>query len=690
MKQIEDKHGTDTVEEISSHISENDLLPMLMNGVSDFIFFMEVAGRRRFTYRYMNESAINDLLGKEADWKGKYIEDLLDDAASSSLIDAYEEVVVTKRPVTYEDEMMVNGQVYRGHSVLTPTMDEAGRVTHILAVTRNLTEMLEKEKALESMNAVYKSLMANTTDAVIILGTDGKVFDVNEAFTDLYGFSKDDMPGCTYPFVPEEFTDEARGLVQRALEGAGASGYVTKRKSRDGQLLDVSISVSRIQNEEGETIGVSSIIRNVTEQKREERKRESSRSRYRSLFKHNPQAILTLTFRGTITNANPASLEMLDKEGNELLHTSIMQLVSKEQERAVRKEIAGSFFDHGGRFRTMVDVGGNEKILYVSLVPIIIQGRKEGIYAILDDITEKERAYEGMRQSQESFRLIANYSNDLISVFTPNGNLVYASPSQREFFGEDPLNWSVEKVMEKVESVDLRRLQDRFMKSHQSREGFTITIKLTSFNGEPVWFECRATPVIDDDHAVSHMVMVARDISEQKSYEEKLERFAYYDYLTGLPNRLLFEENVWKAVEKGHRTGQAFAILYLDGDGFKAINDQYGHDMGDEFLREVGKRLRSCIRGGDSVARIGGDEFSILIEELKDRRLIRDVSTRMLRELREPYYVKGVEIRTSFSIGVACFPEDGETHDALFRAADTALYEGKRNGKNQVLLYEDQ
>ncbi|MBN8235372.1 PAS domain S-box protein [Halobacillus kuroshimensis] len=690
MKQIKEAEGTGTMEGISNHIPYDDLLPMLMNGISDFIFFVDVDGPRRFKYRYMNKSALMGSLAGGAVWKGKYIEEVMDENAAPPLIDAYEEAAQKKGPVTYEDQIMVNGKVFRSHSVLTPTLNEEGDVTHILAVTRNLTEVMEKEEALGSMNAVYKSLMTNTTDAVIILDKDGSVLDVNKAFTELYGFSKEDISGCSYPFVPEDLTDEACELVQQALEGRGTSGRTTIRKNRDGSLLDVSISVSRIQNEEGETIGVSSIIRNVTEEKNEERRRESSRSRYRSLFEHNPQAILTLTFRGTITNANPASLEMLEKEGHEVLHTSFMELISKEQEGAVRKEIHGSFFDTGGQFRTVVDVGGEEKILQISLVPIIIQDKKEGIYAILDDITEKEKAYEGMRQSQESFRLIANYSNDLISVFSPKGALIYASPSQHEFFGEDPMSWSRENLMQKVDLGDLRRLTDLFIKSCQTKEGFTITVKLTSFNGEPVWFECRATPVIDDDHEVSHIVVVARDISEQKSYEEKLERFAYYDYLTGLPNRLLFEENVWKAVEKGQRTGQAFAILYLDGDGFKGINDQYGHDMGDEFLREVGKRLRSCIRGGDSVARIGGDEFSVLVEELKDRRLIRDVSNRLLNELREPYYVRGMEIRTSFSIGVACFPEDGETHEGLFRAADTALYEGKKNGKNQVLFFEDQ
>lgn len=159
-------------------------------------------------------------------------------------------------------------------------------------------------------------------------------------------------------------------------------------------------------------------------------------------------------------------------------------------------------------------------------------------------------------------------------------------------------------------------------------------------------------------------------------------------YLTDLPNRRLFEGRVEQAIAQFERSGQSFALLYLDGDGFKSINDRYGHEIGDEFLRGVGKRMKECTRAGDSVGRIGGDEFAILLENIEDRQQIYEVSMRALKKLRDPYLVKEEEILSSFTIGVACFPEDGNTLDDLFRAADEALYRGKREGKNQVCLYE--
>ncbi|MBX0357512.1 sensor domain-containing diguanylate cyclase [Halobacillus sp. Nhm2S1] len=672
---------------IADRIPHEHLLHMLMDGISDYIFFMEVVDKRRFKYVYMNESAKNHSPIKGAGWEGRYIEDLLGEQQAEDLIAAYQRVVRKKEALTYEDEIIVNGKLFRGHSVLTPTMDEAGEVTHIVAITRNITEVIEKERDLSRINAMYRSLMKDTTDAILIVDTSGNVLEANRALEELYGYTKEEMQATSFPFLPSNRREEAEELVRKGKERAIAR-YETVRKRKDGVLIDVSISISPIQSENGETIGISSIVRDISKDKAAHRKLEASRSRYRSLFKNNPQPILTLTFQGLIKKVNTATLRLLKVEEEVLVQTSIIDWVPKEQRSWLRKQLLESFFQKGTRFETSFWMEGEERILRVSLVPIINEGEKEGIYAILEDRTDQERAHEALRQSEEKFRLIADHSNDLISVFSPMGELVYASPSQTKFLGRDPQEMSSREMMQQLEPDDLNNLSKAFKWSEKSKEAFTVSLTLKSQNGEPVWFECRGTPVVSEHNQVSHFVIVARDISEQKNYEEKLERFAFYDYLTDLPNRRLFEDRVEQAIAKAERSGESFALLYLDGDGFKCINDEYGHEIGDEFLCSVGKRMKECIRSGDAVGRIGGDEFAILLENISDRDQIYDVSMRALEKLREPYIVKGEEIRSSFSIGVACYPEDGRTLDDLFRSADKALYKGKRDGKNQVRLYK--
>lgn len=684
MDPVKERMDQGIIAGIADSIPHENLLHMLMDGISDYIFFMEVVGPRRFKYMYMNNSAHDHSPIKGAEWKGKYIEDLLELDQAEGLIDAYQSVVEKKEPLTFEDEIIINGTLFRGHSVLTPMLGDEGQVTYIVSMTRNITELIEKERDLSRINAIYRSLMQNTTDAILIVDREGVVLEANHSMEKLYGYTIEELQSSPFPFVPDKCKGEPERLMNQALEGA-ISGYETVRVRKDGQLLDVSISASSIQNEEGETIGISSIVRDITEEKSAKRKLEASRSRYRSLFRHNPQAILTLTFQGTIKKANRASVRLLQKSDDDLKHTSILGWVTKEKKAWVRQQLLESFFHKDTGFQTYFHVGGEERILYVSLVPVIREGEKEGIYAILEDRTEQVKAHEALRQSEEKFRLIADHSNDLISVFSPMGELLYASPSHEQFLGHDPLEMSQNELMQQVEFNVLQQLEASF----KSEKEFTVSLQLKSRSGEPVWFECRGTPVVSEQGDVSHFVLVARDISEQKNYEEKLERFAFYDYLTHLPNRRLFEDRVEQAILQSERSAKSFALLYLDGDGFKCINDQFGHEVGDEFLRSVGKRMKESIRSGDSIGRIGGDEFAILLENIDDRNLIREVTQRTLVQLREPYRVKGEEIHSSFSIGVACYPEDGRSLDDLFRSADQALYRGKREGKNQVRLYED-
>lgn len=161
---------------LAKGIPHENLLHMLMDGISDYIFFMEVVGPSRFKYMYMNHSAKNHSPIKGAEWQDKYIEDLLGDDQAEELIAAYESVVQKKEPWTYEDEIIINGEVFRGHSVLTPMFDDNGQVTYIVSITRKITEVIEKERDLRRINAMYRSLMKDTTDAVLSWGWTEKLW----------------------------------------------------------------------------------------------------------------------------------------------------------------------------------------------------------------------------------------------------------------------------------------------------------------------------------------------------------------------------------------------------------------------------------------------------------------------------------------------------------------------------------
>jgi diguanylate cyclase (GGDEF)-like protein len=179
-----------------------------------------------------------------------------------------------------------------------------------------------------------------------------------------------------------------------------------------------------------------------------------------------------------------------------------------------------------------------------------------------------------------------------------------------------------------------------------------------------------------------------RDISERKRLERDLAFAATHDSLTGLPNRTLFNDHFNLALAGAKRHHKKLAVMVLDIDRFKDINDTLGHPYGDQLLKQFGNRLSSTVRGGDTVARIGGDEFAVLVTEVAGTEDIANVAQKMLANARKAFRLNNHEVRITASIGVSNYPEDGEDIETLVKYADTAMYQAKNNGRNHYLRYE--
>ncbi len=183
---------------------------------------------------------------------------------------------------------------------------------------------------------------------------------------------------------------------------------------------------------------------------------------------------------------------------------------------------------------------------------------------------------------------------------------------------------------------------------------------------------------------------VARDISDRKRVEEAINYQAYHDALTDLPNRVLFKDRLGLAIAQSERERDHFAVMFVDLDRFKWVNDTLGHHMGDELLKMVSARLKKCLRKGDTLARIGGDEFTLLLPKIQDDNDARLTADKILKQLNKPFSLMGHEVFISASIGVAIFPEHGDTVEMLLKSADIAMYHVKWEGKNGVLFYDSE
>ena len=206
-------------------------------------------------------------------------------------------------------------------------------------------------------------------------------------------------------------------------------------------------------------------------------------------------------------------------------------------------------------------------------------------------------------------------------------------------------------------------------------------------NGDvyPQWLSVKA--IHDEQGRLSKYVSVFADITDIKDSERKLWKLAHHDALSNLPNRLLLNARMEHAIQRAHRVSSGLAVLFIDLDRFKNINDSMGHQVGDEVLRDIARRLQSAVHEDDTVARLGGDEFVILLEDIRDANAARRIANRVIERLAEPVTIRGMSLAATASIGISLYPDDGQDPESLLKHADAAMYQAKALGRNRLAYY---
>ena len=311
-------------------------------------------------------------------------------------------------------------------------------------------------------------------------------------------------------------------------------------------------------------------------------------------------------------------------------------------------------------------------------------------------MAERSRLMARVRESEQRYRMLADYSHDVVVRMRADGYRLYVSPSARDILGWDP----AELLQPSAPLVhpDDRELQQQTLASVVSTgRPVTVTYRLQHKDGHYVWMEAALRPIPGNEGEATEIIVTGRDISKRKAAEQALEESrreleaqARVDPLTGLANRRVFEERLALALSRSRRHGQAVALMYMDVDHFKQVNDTHGHAAGDEVLRAFGARLAACVRAEDLVARLGGDEFVVLIEDLVEPEATEAIARKLVAAMTEGIAFEGAMLHITTSIGIAYL-----VHPALSRtitaAADAALYAAKKSGRNtwQLLVTDD-
>lgn len=271
-------------------------------------------------------------------------------------------------------------------------------------------------------------------------------------------------------------------------------------------------------------------------------------------------------------------------------------------------------------------------------------------------------------------------SNDTVMVTDREGAVEYVNPA---FITATGFSWA--EIYRRKPSIlksgahDARfyqRLWNTLLSGNEFRDDFVNRRKDGSLFHE----DKTIMPLKDEGGAITHFVSVGRDISQRVKAHRRMLRLAYYDVLTNLPNRTLLIDRLNHALKRLHRREGLMAVMFLDLDRFKTINDTLGHDMGDRVIKAMAARLRRCVREGDSIARLGGDEFVVVLEDVADRQEIAATAEKLLVSLAKAYTLGEHRLITTASIGIALAPYDGNSVNQLLRNADRAMYRAKNKG----------
>ncbi|WP_232090270.1 EAL domain-containing protein [Billgrantia diversa] len=420
----------------------------------------------------------------------------------------------------------------------------------------------------------------------------------------------------------------------------------------------------------------------AVERERNRRALKENEQRYRSMFTYHPDAVFSLDLKGNFTTANAACSSVTGYPLEQLigLHFSkLAQANDRERIESLYVEV-----DKGEAFRYTVTIchrEGRSVYLDVTNLPIVVNDRVIGFYGIAKDMTERHRQETELRILQRSVEASIN-GIVITDARQPDNPIIYVNEAFERItgYGRDEVLGHNCRFLQgsETDAEAMTQLRQAIAGQHE----LNVTLCNYRKDGSPFWNNLYLSPVKNGKGSVTHFIGIQHDISERKSYEAKLSYHASHDALTGLANRSLFEDHLMHDVLLAQRHGCHLAVLFLDLDDFKPINDSLGHEVGDQILIQAGQRLGEELNPGDTLARFGSDEFVILLPELEREEEAIRLAERLLARVRRPYRVGEHELYIGASVGIAFLQKELESPVELIQQADMAMYRAKQKGRN--------
>ena len=540
-------------------------------------------------------------------------------------------------------------------------------------------------------------------DAVITIDHLGHVLEFNRAAERTFGFRKDDVLGRELAalVVPPEYRDAHRRALERWTEagpGPGAGAMLGRRIEvealrADGSVFPAELAISRV-DVPGPPL-FTACIRDVSARKDAEARLHEAEFRYRTLVEQLPLISYVDGAESAVSKPlylSPQIEQVLDYTPDQWIATPGLYEQSihpEDRERVLAEKQAA--YERGNSLRLEYRMlAADGRVVWIEDQSVLVEPPDGGAtfrqgFAI--DVTERKLAEEAVRRAELRYRTLVEQLPLTVYVdrVDERSSNIYSSPQVEPLLGYTPEEWTTNPSLfeDVLHPSDRERVLAAHARTHATGEPLNVEYRLVARDGRVVWVQDEGRLIADPDGGTSVLQGYLLDVTDRKDAEDQLRHQAFHDALTELPNRALFMDRLEHSLVVHAEAGTHAAVLFVDLDDFKAVNDSFGHPAGDALLRSVGARLGEALTPLETVARIGGDEFAVLVEDRGGLADVGDAAERVLRQFEAPFEVEGREVFVTASVGVAV----GRDSEELLRSANVAMYRAKEAGGAQYVPY---
>ncbi|MBV1959197.1 MAG: PAS domain S-box protein, partial [Pseudomonadales bacterium] len=568
----------------------------------------------------------------------------------------------------------------------SPYRDETGEIVGLVVTIHDISDL---EEASENLRR-YDQILSATHDLMSFVTPDYRLAAVNDAFVRFFGFEREDVLGAKNLLQVagrEELFDQFRSRYDRCLGGEVLDFEQALASPITGEQHIFEVNYYPYQDENGVITGIVSSARDITARRRT----EDDLSCYKDIVSASQDymAMLDRQYRFVALNkpyesyfALPAS-EIIGKTILDIYGDSekFEQIFKPAYDRALSGKVV--CYEQKMYHPGTGEPGWAEFRYYPSYND---EGKAVGLVVNVRDITDRKQAEFKLKQLSQAIEL----SPSAVMICDAEGLIEYVNPAFERTSGHN-LSEIVGRTPFEIEIYN--RTDENFpgvidkITAGLTWSGETQSRKKT---GEAYWENVFFSPIHNDEGEISHYLAVKEDITLRRQQEEQLAKQAYYDQLTELPNRMLAFERLRQAIVRADRNDHMVAVIFIDLDHFKAINDTLGHGYGDKLLEAAGNRLKNCIRSEDTVARLGGDEFLVLLTDLTRIESTQPVIDKIIACFNRPFEIVRNELHITASLGIAVYPNDSNEVSGLLRNADTAMYHAKAKGRNRFNFFTEE